>query len=219
VAGASRTRVLWLAAGLGACAVYAALGLGPALAPNRAGSSERVGDGEPSLAPPIQEPASAARLEALLLRRGSALDLDALLDALQSGSAPPEGEPLPPALVERLADQIERQALVPAMDLLVAETRPLARRALYAAYALLVISERTEHVPPDARQTLVNHFIDGWPALPETERPDVEQALRKLAGDDVADIMNGKGLATDDALQGAREREQALEESSRLHLR
>ena len=205
----------WLAAGLGLGASYFALGLGTDLAPEPAATSSSPRRTERA-APRRPRSALQRQLDALVSQGGRPLGLGSLLTAIEADPTPPERDPRWRELCERLADEIERSSLEPAMDLLVSEQRPRARRALFSAYALLALSERCERLPAAARQTLTNHFIDGWPGLEEGQRPEVEQALRKLAGDDVADIMNGKGLAADDATQGARERERALEESSRL---
>jgi hypothetical protein len=44
----------------------------------------------------------------------------------------------------------------------------------------------------------------------------VETAARKIAGNDVADLMQGKGMASDDELEVHREYKRALQDSQRV---
>jgi len=141
-------------------------------------------------------------------------DVTAALTAIEADTTPPERDPLWTELVESLSNAWQGPLIARGLDLIVAESRPRARRAVIASFAQLVIAERTSDLTPDQRQTLVNHFIDLSPSLPAEQRPEIDQALREIASDDVADILLGRGLDTDE-LDGARERKQALAETQR----
>jgi hypothetical protein len=58
-------------------------------------------------------------------------------------------------------------------------------------------------------------MIDLYPGLSPDQQSEIDQALRTIASDDVADILLGRGLASEDELDGARARKLALAESQR----
>jgi ABC-type phosphate/phosphonate transport system substrate-binding protein len=100
------------------------------------------------------------------------------------------------------------------MDLMFIESRPRARDAVVSSFAKLAL-ERSDELTPAQRQKLTEYFIDLHNKLPALQQHEVEAAARKIAGDDVADLMQGKGMASDDELQVQRDYKRALQESQR----
>ena len=143
--------------------------------------------------------------------------LSSVLAAIEADSTPPERDPLWSELAESLSDLWQGETATRAMDLVVAEGRPRARRALISSFAHLVNSERLSRLSAEQRQTLTETLIDAAPKLPSTQRPEVDRALRKLGGNDLADIVAGKGLTGDDGheLESERSYRKSLEETKR----
>ena len=65
---------------------------------------------------------------------------------------------------------------------------------------------------PAQQQKLSEYFIDLHGKLPAFQKREVETAARKIAGNDVADLLQGK---SPDNLEIHREYEQALQESQK----
>ena len=164
---------------------------------------------------PAALPARRLLLKSLFRDEGSPFGVSSALAAIEADPTPPERDPLWNQLVEWLSNSWQGPRIARGLDLMVAESRPRARRAVIASFAHLVIAERTSDLSPEQRQTLTNHLIDLAPSMAPAQQPEIDQALRLIASDDVADIMLGRGLDSDDALDGARERKRALAETQR----
>jgi hypothetical protein len=139
-----------------------------------------------------------------------------VLEAVAADPTPPESDPLWPDLIAGLAKVWGGDTVGWGLDLMFTEARPRARRALISSFAALASSERASELTPPQKQTLTNYFIDLYNQLPPSQQPEVAGALRKVAGNDVADIMLGKGLQADDELEGQREYKRALEQSKQV---
>jgi hypothetical protein len=68
------------------------------------------------------------------------------------------------------------------------------------------------------RQTLTETMIDLSVHVPTTQRPEIAGALRKLGGNDLADIMEGKGITGKDGhvLESELAYEEGLLEASKF---
>lgn len=148
------------------------------------------------------DPASAGARRLLLGRLfeepNVPLKLSGVLAAIEADPTPPEQDPLWSHLVDRLSEVWKGDTATSGMDLMFAERRPRARRALIASFAHLVNTDRFRELSPQQGQKLVEYFIDMHKELSPGQKPEVEQALRKVVGNDAVDILNGKGLGEDD---------------------
>jgi hypothetical protein len=124
--------------------------------------------------------------------------LSGVLEAVEADQTPPENDPLWPFLTESLSDLWEGDKATKGMDLVLAETRPRAKQALISSFAQLATSERLSELSAEQRQTLTETMIDVTPQVPAAQKPEIIAALRKLGGNDLADIMMGKGLTGKD---------------------
>jgi len=124
--------------------------------------------------------------------------LSSVLAAIEADPTPAEQDPLWEYLVSGLSDTWEGETATKGMDLMFAETRPRARRALIASFAHLANSERWKELTPEQGQKLTNYFMELHKGLPKGLKSEVEQALQKVAGKDVVEILNGRGLGEND---------------------
>jgi hypothetical protein len=139
-----------------------------------------------------------------------------VLAAIEADSTPPEQDALWSYLTESLAELWQGETATSAMDLVIAEERPRARRALISSFAQLVQSERLNELSAEQRQVLTETLIDIAPQVPPGQKSEVEASLRKLGGNDLADIVAGKGLTGQDGhvLESERAYQKSLEETS-----
>jgi hypothetical protein len=140
-----------------------------------------------------------------------------VLAAVEADPTPPEKDPIWPFLTESLSDLWEGDKATKGMDLVFAETRPRARRAVISSFAHLATSERLSELTAQQRQTLTETMIDIAPQVPDSQKPEVIAALRNLGGNDLADIMLGKGLTGEDGhvLESERAYAKSLEDTRR----
>jgi len=142
--------------------------------------------------------------------------LSSVLAAVEADTTAPEKDPLWSEIAASLADLWKGDTATQAMDLVLAETRPRARQALVSSFAHFINTDRVSQLSSDQRQTLTETMIDVAYKLPERQRSELDPALRKLAGNDVADLVAGKGLGENDhELEGERAYREALEEARR----
>jgi hypothetical protein len=143
--------------------------------------------------------------------------LSAVLEAVEADPTPPETDPLWPFLTESLSNLWEGEKATKGMDLVLAETRPRARQALISSFSHLATSERLSELTAQQRQTLTETMIDIAPQVEATQKPEVIAALRSLGGNDLADIMMGKGLTGKDGhvLESERAYAKSLEDTRR----
>jgi hypothetical protein len=137
---------------------------------------------------------------------------------VEADPTPAEKDPLWEFLVTSLADLWKGSAATAGMDLVVAEARPRARRALLSSFAEVATSERVTSYTAAQRQTLTETMIDLSVHVPTTQRPEIAGALRKLGGNDLADIMEGKGITGKDGhvLESELAYEEGLLEASKF---
>ena len=127
-----------------------------------------------------------------------------LLEAAAADPSEPDKDPLWPELVQGLSTIWQGEPITSGMDLMFTESRPRARDAVVSSFAKLAL-ERGGELTPAQNQKLTESFIDLHNRLPALQRREVEKASRKIAGNDVADLMQGKGMGSDDELEVQRE--------------
>lgn len=144
-----------------------------------------------------------------LLTQGDApTRLTLLLEAAAADPSAPDKDPLWPELVQGLAKIWQGEATISSgMDLMFTESRPRARDAVVSSFAKVAL-ERTGELTPAQHQKLTEYFIDLHSKLPAYQKREVEIAVRKIGGNDVADLLQGK---SPDNLEVHREYHEALE--------
>ena len=167
----------------------------PALSRERLVELYAEGAGNPSALP-----ARKLALAALFAQENLPTRLSSVLAAVEADPTPPAQDPLWQELVAKLGESFQGETLTRGIDLMVAESRPRAKRALVSTFAAIARSERLGELNAEQRTTLGNHLIDLYHSLPDDQKPEVDAALRKAVSDDVADILHGKGLKNDDEL-------------------
>lgn len=151
-----------------------------------------------------------------LLSQGDApTKLTMLLEAAAGDPTEPDKDPLWPELVQGLSSVWQGDGIGAGMDLMFTESRPRARDAVVSSFAKLAL-ERGDALTAPQRQKLIESFIDLHNRLPGLQQREVEAATRKIGGNDVADLMQGKGMASDEELEVQRDYKRALQESQRV---
>jgi hypothetical protein len=151
-----------------------------------------------------------------LLSQGDApTRLTMLLEAAAADPSEPDKDPLWPELVRGLSAIWQGESIDAGMDLMFTESRPRARDAVVSSFAKLAL-ERGGELTPAQNQRLTEAFIDLHNRLPALQRREVETAARRIAGNDVADLMQGKGMASDDELEVQRVYKRSLEPDHRV---
>ena len=164
------------------------------------------------------DPGGAERRGAMndLLAQGDApTRLTLLIEAAAADPTEPDQDPLWNELVQGLSAIWQGDAITTGIDVMFTESRPRARDAVVSSFAKLAL-ERTGDLTPAQSQRLTEAFIDLHNRLPALQRREVEAAARKIAGDDVADLMQGKGMASDEELQVQRDYKRSLEQGQRV---
>ena len=143
----------------------------------------------------------------LLSQDNAPTKLTLLLEAAAADPSAPDKDPLWPELVQGLSTIWKDESITSGMDLMFTESRPRARDAVVSSFAKLAL-ERTGELTPAQQQKLSESFIDLHSKLPAYQKREVVAAARKIAGNDVADLLQGKSA---DNLEVHREYEQAIQ--------
>jgi hypothetical protein len=152
-----------------------------------------------------------AAMNDLVSQGDSPTRLTLLLEAAAADPSAPDKDPLWPEMVQALSGIWQGETIASGMDLMFTESRPRARDALVSSFAKLAL-ERTSELTPAQQQKLSEYFIDLHGKLPAYQKREVEMAARKIAGNDVANLLEGKSA---DNLEIHREYEQALQENQK----
>jgi hypothetical protein len=112
--------------------------------------------------------------------------------------------------VQRLAQQWTGDVFEKGRDLMLMEKRPRARRALIASYAELTASGAVVLAPEQA-QALLNDLIDLHPQADVDQRPQIQEAVRSLGGNDPADLLAGHDINGGKKLELQAEHEKNLQ--------
>jgi hypothetical protein len=143
------------------------------------------------------DPSSLSARKVLLAKLFSPEDMGAklsgVLAAVEADKTPPEKDPLWEQIATQLADLWKGDVATKGMDLALAEKRPRAHRALISSFIKVATSDRVKEFTPDQRQTLTETLIDVGSRVPAGEKKEFDPALRALGGNDLADIVAGKG--------------------------
>jgi len=152
--------------------------------------------------------ARRAIVRALVGREPLAVGLESLLAAVDADRTPRQRDPLWGDLVAAVAERWDASTLPYGRDLVHIEARPKPRDLVLESLA----HARLERLAPEQRPLLASDFIDLYATLAPDQKPAFTAALGSLAGNDVVEILAGRGLTEGSTrLKVASEREQALE--------
>jgi len=138
--------------------------------------------------------ARRSALTLLFAEESLPLRLKGVLEAVAADSTPPDEDPLWQDIVNKLAEQWTPETFDKARDLMLMEERDRVRRALAESFTELTDSDRFASLTPEQRQALINDLIDVYPSVDAREKKRIESTLRKIAGNDVADVLAGRGI-------------------------
>src|SRR5262245_33777984 len=148
------------------------------------------------------DPSALAARKLLLATLFSEKDLgqklSGVLAAVEADPTPPEKDPLWEQISRQISELWKGEVATKGMDLVLAESRPRARRVLISSWVDLATSPRLGELTPDQRQTLTETMLSLTPHVPPGQKGEMDRALRALGGNDLADIMAGKGLTGQD---------------------
>jgi hypothetical protein len=150
-------------------------------------------------------------LGALFAEPSLGLRLKQVLDAVAADSTPARQDPLYPEITKRLAEQWKPGVFDKGRDLMLMEKRPRAQRALVGSFVDFVGSGQADSLGPDQRSALLTDLIDMHALVAPDQRPEIQEAVRRLGGNDPADLLAGRGLTQADKLELQQEYERQLQ--------
>ena len=120
--------------------------------------------------------------------------LAALLAAVEAAPVAPADDPLHPDVVAAVSALWQGDMLRKGRDLLFAGSRPKAREVVVASFVALALSERSGALDKGQRGGLTSDFIDLYGSATPADRPQLLAVVRKLGGNDAAELLSGHGL-------------------------
>jgi hypothetical protein len=154
--------------------------------------------------------ARASALNALFAEPALPLRLKRVLDAIEADPTPASQDPLWSEIVHGLAQQWSGPVFDKGRDLMLLEKRQRAQRALVASFTELVGSPNAADLSQEQSQGLLADLIDLHARADAEQRPHIEQAVRRLGGNDPADLLAGQGLGKGKKLELQAEYEKNL---------
>jgi hypothetical protein len=124
----------------------------------------------------------------------------ALLAAAQASPLPLEADPLRRDIVAAVSSMWTGPLVRRGRDLLFAEARPRSRQVVIASFVELALSDRAAALDPAQRSGITSDFIDLYARASLEQRRDVVAVVRKLGGDDAAELLQGHGLGKNSTL-------------------
>jgi hypothetical protein len=134
----------------------------------------------------------ALALNALFAEESLPLRLKGVLEAISSDETPPPEDPLWPKAVQKLSEQWKPEVFDKGRDLMLAEQRARAKRALVASFVHFVESGQAGSLTPEQSTALLTDLIDMHGVAEKDQRPAIQGAVRKIGGNDPADLLAGK---------------------------
>jgi hypothetical protein len=127
--------------------------------------------------------------------------LGVLLAAAQASPLALDADPLRRDLVAAVSSVWTGPMVRKGRDLMFAEVRPRARQVVIASFVELALSDRAGVLDATQRSGLTSDFIDLYPQARPDQRPDVVAVVRRLGGDDTAELLQGHGLGNNSTLE------------------
>lgn len=141
--------------------------------------------------------------------------LGALLAAAQASPLPLEADPLRRDIVAAVSSVWTGPLIRRGRDLLFAEARPRSRQLVIASFVELALSDRAAALDPAQRSGITSDFIDLYARASADQRRDVVAVVRKLGGDDAAELLQGHGLGKNSTLDHHLEHQRNVEAAMR----
>jgi hypothetical protein len=116
--------------------------------------------------------------------------LEALLNAVAMDTTPRRQDPLWRDLVEGVGRQWNAMTIDWARDRLQLEANPKAKDLMLESLAGLP----PDKITPAQQNGLVTDLIDSYPSTSADQKPALDKALRAMAGQDVVEILNQRGI-------------------------
>jgi hypothetical protein len=124
-----------------------------------------------------------------------------LLAAAQASPVPLAADPLRRDIVGAVSSVWTGPLVRRGRDLMFAEARPRARQVVIASFIELALSDRAAALDASQRSGLTSDFIDLYRQAGPDQRRDIVAVVRKLGGDDVAELLDGRGLGESSTLE------------------
>lgn len=141
--------------------------------------------------------------------------LAALLAAAQASPLPLEADPLRRDIVAAVSSVWTGPLVRRGRDLLFSEMRPRSRQVVIASFVELALSDRAATLDPAQRSGITSDFIDLYARASPEQRRDVVAVVRKLGGDDAAELLQGHGLGKNSTLDHHLEHQRNVEAAMR----
>jgi hypothetical protein len=106
-----------------------------------------------------------------------------------------------------LADEWKPEVFDTGRALMLADQRPRAKRALIGSFVEFVMMGQAATLTPEQNSALMTDFVDMHGVAEADQKPSIQDAVRKLGGNDPADLLAGKDP---NLLELAKEREKQL---------
>jgi hypothetical protein len=155
-----------------------------------------------------------ARKEAittLLAQPNVKLAVESVMAAVEEDQTPRLQDPLWPHLVQSVSKVWDAVTIKFGLDRLALETRAKPKDLMLASLAAMTDGNGVAKLTDQQRMTMAADLIDAYPTLTPEQKPEVEQALGQLAGNDVVEIMAGRGIGPGAHLKAADDAQRALE--------
>ena len=138
----------------------------------------------------------ALALNALFSEGSLPLRLKGVLDAVSLDETPPRQDPLWSKITKKLSEEWKPDVFDKGRDLMLAEQRPRAKRAIIDSFVEFVDSGQAANLTPEQTQALLTDFIDMHGVADPEQKSAIQGAVRKIGGNDPADLLAGKDPAT-----------------------
>jgi hypothetical protein len=138
----------------------------------------------------------ALALNGLFSEESRPLRLKGVLDAVSLDETPPREDPLWSKITSKLAEEWKSEVFDKGRDLMLAEQRPRAKRALIQSFVEFVENGYAANITAEQSNALLTDFIDMHGLADPEQRPAIQGAVRKIGGNDPADLLAGKDPAT-----------------------
>ena len=138
----------------------------------------------------------ALALNGLFAEESLPLRLKGVLDAVSLDQTPPREDPLWSKVVQKLSEQWKPEVFDKGRDLMLAEQRARAKSALIASFVAFVENGGAASITPEQSNALLTDLIDMHGVAEPEQRPAIQGAVRKIGGNDPADLLAGKDPAT-----------------------
>jgi hypothetical protein len=134
----------------------------------------------------------ALALNGLFAEPSLPLRLKGVLDAVSMDPTPAREDPLWSKVTSKLAEQWTPEVFDKGRDLMLAEQRARAKRALIDSFATYVNTGQAEGLTPEQSSALLTDLIDMHGQAAPEQKPAIQDAVRTLGGNDPADLLAGK---------------------------